>query len=273
MKKYSLLLIVCLLLPGCASHLWNTEKTVSSSLVDFLYPKRSEYKEHEPSIPHLTLPLNVGITFVPPSSESRYGQYALSAHKKNEILSRVKSEFLELDYVNRIEIISDDYLREGGSFGNLEQLSRLYDVQVMALISYDQVARNTQNKASLLYWTIAGMYLIPGDKNSTQTFLDTAVFDIDSNKMLFRAPGVSDVESLSTAVKLDETFYENSEEGFNLAAEDMIVNLNSELEQFKVRVKEEKVAKVSYSSDYRGGSLGWLSLIFIAIFALRRNMK
>ncbi|WP_375749697.1 rhombotarget lipoprotein [Vibrio sp. HN007] len=266
MKKIVFVLALFVTLFGCAGISQN-EVTVSSSLVDFLYPDSENYKEHQPSIPHLTLPINVGIAFVPSADNNKL---ALSAKRKHEILTKVKDEFLSLEYVNRIEVISDAYLKQGGSFDNLKQLSRLYDVQVMALVSYDQVARNTQNNAALLYWTIAGMYLIPGDENNTQTFVDTAVFDINSQKLLFRAPGISDVESYSTAVGVEDNFYDNSNKGFNLAVSDMVTNLKSELEIFKVRVKEEKVAKVSYSDDYSGGGIGWPLMILVCLVAAIR---
>ncbi|NOI75349.1 rhombotarget lipoprotein [Vibrio coralliilyticus] len=270
MKKIALLLVSLISLSGCSGLIQN-ETTASSSLVDFLYPDSDNYREHQPSIPHLSLPVNVGIAFVPSSD---FNQVALSEKKKYELLSKVKTKFSDLSYVNRIEIISDKYLQKGGGFDNLKQLSRLYDVQVMALVSYDQVTRSTQNNAALLYWTIAGMYLIPGNENTTQTFVDTAVFDIESTQMLFRAPGLSSVESLSTAVGVEDTFYENSSEGYTDAVTDMIENLHKELDNFKVRVKEENVADVSYKSNYSGSSFSWLTVLgLMLIYLVRRNKK
>ncbi|WP_281628830.1 rhombotarget lipoprotein [Vibrio sp. St2] len=268
MKKILTILAALFAVSGC-SGLHKQEETASSSLVDFLYPDTEDYQKHQPSTPHLTLPVNVGIAFVPSSG---YSKLDLSAKRKHELLSKVRAEFSELKYVNRIEIISDSYLKKGGGFDNLKQLSRLYDVQVMALVSYDQVARNSENNAALLYWTIAGMYFIPGNDNSTQTFIDTAVFDIASSNLLFRAPGLSSVESLSTAVGIDDTFYKNSTEGFDLAVTDMITNLKLELDSFKVRIKEEKVAEVSYSENYSGGGcVNWL--VVLSLFLIASNRK
>ena len=62
----------------------------------------------------------------------------------------------------------------------------------MALVSYDQVANTSEKTSSLLYWTIVGAYVVKGNKNDVQTFVDTAVFDMATRKLLFRAPGVSD---------------------------------------------------------------------------------
>ncbi|MEJ2368338.1 MAG: hypothetical protein P8Z49_08320, partial [Acidobacteriota bacterium] len=48
---------------GCAGLFGNNKVQHSSSLVDYLYPgKRQKVK---PSIPHLDLPLSVGLAFVP----------------------------------------------------------------------------------------------------------------------------------------------------------------------------------------------------------------
>ena len=268
MKQWICVVSVVFLLAGCV---WsNTNQTTSSSLVDFLYADSDSYVKHQPEVPTLKLPINVGVAFVPPN---RGNALSLSAKKKHEILSTVKKEFLSLEYINRIEIISDNYLKSRGGFDTLNQVARLYDVEVMALVSYDQVVTTTDNKASIFYWTIAGMYLIPGNENITQTFVDTAVFDVRSQKMLFRAPGVSKVETLSTAVNLDQTTYENSSKGFDMAVLDMLVNLNDELNNFKVRVNEERIAKVENREGYRGGSSGIGLLLVLALCFFRAGRR
>jgi rhombotail lipoprotein len=96
-----------------------------------------------------------------------------------------------------------------------------------------------------------------------QTFVDTAVFDVKSKKMLFRAPGINKLEKRSTAVGIDSTLAKKSLEGFSFAVEDMTKNLDAELSRFKVRVKEEKIAKVERREGYSGGAMG-LSLLILA---------
>jgi len=273
-KNISVVLMV-LLLSSCSAFMNESGKdeNVSSSLVDFLYPDSDQVKAHKSEVPLLKLPVNIGIAFVP-SNESSNSSLSLTAKKKHELLGNVKNEFIKHDYINRIEIIPDTYLKHGSGFETLEQLSRLYDVEIMALVSYDQVARNNENNAAILYWTIAGLYLIPGNDNSTQTFVDTAVFDIKSRKMLLRAPGINKLDSISTAVGLKETIAENSEKGFDRAVFDMIGNLDSELDIFKDRVKNEKIAKVESRDGYSGGSIGiWLMLFLLASCLFRSRIK
>jgi|TARA_R110000772_G_scaffold59112_1_gene133899 rhombotail lipoprotein len=243
------------------------KKTQSSSLMDFLYPNHASRAEHQPEIPVLTLPVKVGLAFVPSKNWQRDG-----IHNKDqiELLEKVKKSFLKYDYIDRIEIIPSTYLNGGEGFTTLEQVGRLYDVDVMALVSYDQVTQSLENNAALLYWTIVGMYIIPGNENSVQTFVDTAVFDIKSKKMLFRAPGINKLEKRTTAIGVDDTLIQKSLEGFSLAVSDMTINLDAELSTFKTRVKEEKIAKVEHREGYSGGAASYYWLFFMILILGRK---
>jgi rhombotail lipoprotein len=234
--------------------------------MDFLYPNKEARAVHSAEVPLLTLPVKVGIAFVPSTG---FQKEAVHSKDQYELLEKVKAAFVQYDYIDRIEVIPSTYLAGGDGFNTLEQVGRLYDVDVMALVSYDQVTQSVENNAALLYWTIVGMYVIPGNENTVQTFVDTAVFDIKSRKMLFRAPGISKLEKRTTAIGIDETLAEKSMQGFDLAVTDMTKNLDDELARFKVRVKEEKIAKVEHSNNYSGGAIdiqfGLLLLIMLFI--------
>ncbi len=257
-------------LASCSSVLSeNTgKKTQSSSLMDFLYPDETSRSEHKPEIPVLKLPVKVGLAFVPSKNWQRDG---IQGKDQVELLEKVKKSFLKYDYIDRIEIIPSHYLNGGEGFTTLEQVGRLYDVDVMALVSYDQVTQSLENNAALLYWTIVGMYIIPGNENSIQTFVDTAVFDIKSKKMLFRAPGINKLEKRTTAVGIDSTLAEKSLEGFGLAVTDMTSNLDAELARFKARVKEENIAKVEHRKGYSGGSISYYFFV-LGFVALTRKL-
>jgi rhombotail lipoprotein len=249
----------------------NTGKnTKSSSLMDFLYPDETSRSEHKPEIPTLKLPVKVGLAFVPSKNWRRDG-----IHSKHqiELLEKLKKSFLKYDYIDRIEIIPSTYLKGGEGFSTLEQVARLYDVDVMALVSYDQVTQSLENNAALLYWTIVGMYVIPGNENSIQTFVDTAVFDIKSKKMLFRAPGINKLTKRTTAVGIDDTLSEKSLEGFGLAVTDMTANLDAELASFKARVKKEKIAKIEHRKGYSGGGAMNLYLLILVFVVLSKSIR
>ena len=265
----AMLLTALFSLAACSAIVSNNtgKQAQSSSLMDFLYPDEESRVKHQPEIPTLQLPVKVGLAFVPSSNWRRDG---LHGKDQVELLENVKQSFLQYEYIDRIEIIPSEYLSGGECFSTLEQVGRLYDVDVMALVSYDQVTQSLENNAALLYWTIVGMYVIPGNENTVQTFVDTAVFDIKSKKMLFRAPGVSKLEKRTTAVGIDDTLAEKSLEGFGIAVDDMSTNLDAELARFKTRVKEEKIAKVEHREGYSGGSLQVFCLLFMGVMLFRK---
>jgi rhombotail lipoprotein len=50
----------------------------------------------------------------------------------------------------------------------------------------------------------------------------------------------------------------------------MTVNLDAELARFKVRVKEEKVAKVEHRKGYSGGSISYYLLVLLFVVLTRK---
>ncbi|MFY8274256.1 rhombotarget lipoprotein [Pseudoalteromonas sp. SSDWG2] len=270
--RLTLVLASMFMLASCSSFMSQNvqQATQSSSLVNYLYPNPEDRAQHSAEIPVLALPVNVGLAFVPSDNWSGSG---LHNQQKMALLDKVKASFSQHKYINRIEVIPDTYLKGGEGFSTLEQVARLYDVDVMALVSYDQVSKTYENKAAFLYLTIVGMYLIEGNENTVQTFVDTAVFDVKSRKMLFRAPGLSKLEESTTAINIAQTLSQKSQQGFESAFSDMITNLDAELGQFEKRVKEEKVAKV-VSRNGSGSSISVsLLLIFGLLLVLRKPIK
>ncbi len=271
--------IVAVALAGCLGY----QTRLNSSVVDYLYPNQDQAKV-EPSVPVLRLPINVGIAFVPeqtggrrgPSGiwTNRTGEGVLSEAKKAELLEKVADNFRSLDYVANIEVIPSVYLRQGGSFANLDQIGTMYGIDVIALVSYDQIQFTDEGMLSFTYWTIIGAYIVAGEKNDTHTMLDTAVYDIASRKMLLRAPGVSNVKGSSTIINLSEELRKDSQRGFELAADNMIPNLKAQLERLKEKIKQEpekiKVVRAPQSTGTfsgggggGGGALGVLEVLLL----------
>ncbi len=273
-----LLPIAFVALSGCLGY----QTRLNSSVVEYLYPNQEQAKI-EPSVPVLKLPINVGIAFVPEQSGGRRGPSGvwsnwsgvgvLSEAKKAELLEKVAANFRRLDYVNHIEVIPTVYLRQGGSFANLDQIRTMYGIDVIALVSYDQVQFTDEGMLSLTYWTIVGAYVVAGEKNDTHTMLDTAVYDIESRKMLLRAPGISNVRGSSTIINLSEELRKDSLRGFELAADDMIPNLQAQLERLKERIKQEpekiKVVRATSSTSTGGwGGGGGGGVIVFGVFEI-----
>lgn len=266
MTKIFLSIVLMVSLSGCSQLVSKKtgEHSISSSLVDFLYPNKDSRVKHTQEIPVLKLPVKVGLAFLP-SQNWRGGM--VSETNKLTLLNKVKSSFGKHRFIDSITIIPSAYLQGGKGFKALDRVSRMHDVDVIALVSYDQVTQSRHNNASLLYWTIVGMYVIPGNENKVQTFVDTAVFDIKSRKMLLRAPGVSSLKKRSTAIGVDSVMTTKSLQGFNLAFDDMIKNLDAELGRFRARAKEGKSVKIQHQPGYTssGGSFNSTLLLLLGL--------
>ena len=273
--KSLFVLALVLILSGCATQ----QKGMRSSVVDYLYPQ--DNRTVKPSIPQLSLPLKVAIAFVP--EQSAYGRGhdfnnaqisapVLSEVLKLNLLEQVAASFNGIEYIDKIEIIPSAYLRPQGSFTNLKQIKTMYDVDVIALVSYDQIQFSSQNKLSLSYWTLVGAYFIEGDENDTSTLIDTVVYDIDSQKMLFRAPGQSQINNTSTAINLPVQQRTDSEAGFNIATENMITNLKQQLDTFEDKIKANpQQYQVTQVAGYQGGAVNIFVLMLLAFCSVIRK--
>lgn len=248
----------------------------SSSVVQYLYPEKRDYVE-TPGIPRLELPLRVGIAFVP---ENTVNGQALTERDKMELMKEVSKHFKKYDFVKSIELIPSTYLRGKGSFANLDQIRTMYGIDVITLLSYDQTQFTDEGFASITYWTLIGAYIIPGEKNDTHTMVDASVYDIQSRKMLFRAPGTSHIKSKSTPVNLSERLRVDSMASFKEASADLVINLENQLELFREKIKEAPDDyQVVHRPGYTGG--GSLDSSFIIILSmlggywiwLKRNRK
>ena len=261
---------------GCS-----TQARYYSSAVDYLYPGKSDPIEH-PDIPVMSIPMKVAIAFVPDTNNQRHRTFwqefmqgharqptgmVLSEKQKIDLMQEVSNHFRKYPYIGSIEIIPSAYLTPQGSFANLDQIRTMYQVDAIALLSYDQVQFTDEGATSFLYWTIVGAYVVPGEKNATHTMMDAVIYDIKSRKMLFRAPGLSQIKDKATPVNLSEALRRDSEQGFQMAARDLVTNLDAQLALFKDKVeKEPSEYKVEYRAGYTGG--GSLNGIFLVLLAL-----
>jgi rhombotail lipoprotein len=241
----SSLLVGCISFDGKKHH----RKT---STAQFLYPTE-EGRVVQAGIPRLSLPLRVGIAFVP--SAKGYSRSALLGEaRKSEMMEAVAERFRDRPFIKEIEMIPTTYLRPGGGFKNLDQLKNMFDIDVIALVGYDQIQNSDNDAWSLTYWTIVGAYFVPAAKNDTATMLDTAVFDIASRKLLFRAPGISQIKGRAAMVNVNERMRKDALKGLDEANDTMIENLDLALDQFKQRVKEKPAEyQVVHKPGYTGG--------------------
>jgi rhombotail lipoprotein len=264
------------LLAACSS-LWmgpgyeQARQGTSSSLVDFLYPDGRVPPAVSDTMPYLELPVRVGIAFVPAE-----GRETISAAEKQKLMEQAADAFRDRDYVQSIETIPDNYMRSARGVSGMQQVAALYGVDVMALVSYDQMSFSGERESAVMYWTIVGAMFVKGNRNEVQTMIDTAVFDVETARLLFRAPGVHRHQRNVTLLESDRDLRKLREEGFVAATDDMIVNLDGELDDFRAEVDEGRRAQVAWREGHTGGGgFGWpmIGLLILVLVAHRRRLR
>ena len=259
-----ILIVFVVILAGC-----ETSRHVQrrSNLMSYLYPEASAPQAPNPAGARLQLPLRVGLAFVPADhGPSRYGEdfrTSFPAATETRLLNVVKRSFQQRDWVGDIVVIPSTYLVPHGGFSNLEQVAQLMNVDVVALASIDQLQVSNPRRASFLYLSAIGAYLLPLDKNETRTMIDVAAFHVPSRTFLLRAPGTNVITGTSAAVDVDAKLEERSRKSFELAMQDLSKNLGTEVDQFKVAVQSGEVRNVDIvtkegKSVRGGGAFGWL---------------
>jgi rhombotail lipoprotein len=271
------------LISGCAMFFPNNEHREASSVMDYLYPKHQAHVD-APTVPELSLPLRVGVAFVPEhgsrssANPVTWENDRFTEKQKMALMKQVSDSFKKYSFVQSIQLIPSTYLTPQGSFENLDQLRQMFGVDVIALLSYDQAQFTDEGSWSFTYLTVVGAWVVPGERNDTKTMMDAVVYDIASRKLLFRAPGISQIKASATPVNLNEELRDDSEHGFDQAATNMVTNLQVELANFKERVKSSPTEyKITTKPGYTGaGAIDGLDLaLFSAMgagfIALRKS--
>jgi rhombotail lipoprotein len=278
---FGLVVIVGLGLSGCADlacfsscqrHAQN-----ATSLVEFLYPNGAPPPAQDAQ-PQLHLPLRVGLAFLPSNGEPRIGP---DAAQKEALLQEIRKRFVSRKFIAEIVLIPDYYLQGKRGFEGLEGVQRLYGIDLMALVSYDQVAHEDDNRWSLGYMTIVGAYVLKGTRHDVSTLVDLAVVDPATHSLVLRAGGFDTRHGTVTLVDENRRLRETATEAFAAATQQMIDHFDGALTAFEAEVRDGK-ANVRVVSNHGkptsgGGGLGaidWLALLFlvpIAVVAAKRR--
>jgi rhombotail lipoprotein len=241
----------------------------SSSLVEFLYPNGAT-PPAENQIPELKVPLRVGLAFLPSADGA-----GPTAADREALLEQIRQRFSSRKFVTEIVTIPDYYLRNSKGFEGLQGVQRLYTVDVMALVSYDQVEHRDENDWSLGYITIVGAYVLKGSHHDVATLVDLAVVDPVTQSLILRAGGTDSRARNSTLVDQPRAAREASAASFATATTQMIDNFDVALTKFEGDVRAGKanvrVAKRGSSGGSSGGggsfaplSLGLLAMLIVA---------
>jgi rhombotail lipoprotein len=218
--------VFSLFLAGCAP----AHRQIKSNALEYLYPKGALAVPASDVV--LKVPVRVGVAFAPPRSD---WQETFTEEQKQALLAKVAAAFRDRPPIGTVREIPTIYLQSHGGFDDLDRVAAAYGIDLIALVSYDQVQFSDTTSASLAYWTIVGAYFVKGEKNETKTLLDAAVFDIPSRAMLFTASGRSGVTGHATPLGAERSLRDRSEEGFHQATDDLIANLTTSLDAFRTQ--------------------------------------
>jgi rhombotail lipoprotein len=256
---------------SCQRHTQN-----STSLVEFLYPNGSAPPAQDAQ-PQLHLPLRVGLAFLPSNGDTQMGP---DAAQKEALLQEIRKRFVSRKFIAEIVVIPDYYLQGKRGFEGLQGVQRLYGIDLMALVSYDQVTHENDNRWSLGYITIVGAYVLKGTRHDVSTLVDLAVVDPATRSLVLRAGGFDTRHGTVALIDENRRMRETATQGFTAATQQMIDHFDGALTVFESDVREGK-ANVKVVSNHGkptsggGGSIDWLVLFFLlpmAASAARRRV-
>lgn len=225
------------LLAGCASMEGKTRQRQVASMMAFLFPG-SDQPPPAPStaVAEIRVPFRIGVAFVPDNAGP---EFRLAEAERLRLAGQVRDAFARYPFVQGIEAVPSLYLQPGGSFENLDRIAALLRLDVIALVSYDQVQHASASSWSFLYWTGVGAYLIEGDRYDILTATEVAVFDVKSRRLLMRASGTATVKGQATWVGFAERSRQARVEAFEKATQDMISALHGEVRGFRERAPKD----------------------------------
>lgn len=273
-------LALMLLASGC---IHPTTQTRRSSLMAYLYPKAQAAPQPNPQGARLQVPLKLGVAFVPGGGGWR-DNHPVPGLQEKPLVEMLRAAFKDKPWVGEIKPIPTAYLRADGGFDNLDQVCRMFGVDVVALVSVDQIQHTDPKWYSFAYLTIVGAFVLPAEKNSTSTLIDAAVFHVPTRTFLMRAPGQNTIKGSTTAIAQEELLRRDAGESLKLAMKDLAKNLDAEVGAFKAEVAEGRRTDVDMvdrqGQSLRqtggkgwGGPFGWLEVggAALLLIALRRR--
>jgi rhombotail lipoprotein len=250
-------------LPYCGGQMHH-----SSSLVDFLYPD-GRLPPPDTERPQLRIPLRVGLAFLPSANALAAD---LDEAQQEALLERIKQRFASRKFVTDIVVLPDYYLAGHRGYAGLDGVQRLYGVDVIALVSFDQQTHLDQNDWSLAYLTIVGAYVVKGSRHDVSTLVDLAVVDPQSRQLILRAGGTDLRHGNTTLIDAARKTREANITGFNAATDQMIEHFDAALTKFEADVRSgtapvRVVSKNATGNPGGGGALGggFIGLLLLAL--------
>lgn len=217
-------------------------------MLSILFPGKDQPDPPINKVAVIKVPLRIGVAFVPDNGSP---EFRLSEANRLALAARVRDSFANYPFVSGIGAVPSLYLESGGGFANLDRLASLLRLDVVALISYDQVQHAGANKKSFLYWTGLGAYLIEGDQFDVLTALETTVCGVRSHRLLMHASGTSSRKGGATWVNFAERAREARTASFSQAVGKMIENLYREVKGLRERAPHDPMFRLVLPAGYR----------------------
>lgn len=284
LRRAGFVLVACfvaLIFSGCAS-VYERRKTVSLTMSPLAPAAPTENAASEPAQSvQIKTPLRVGLAFAPLPARVG-GSRDIPSQLKQNLLEKVRDAFKDISFIEEIEVIPSTYLKEDAEFESLVAAAQAFHLDAVTLVTYDQEQFSDPTNWSLLYWTVIGLYLVPGEKNETRTLLETSVVAVNSRVLLLHAVGSDKSEGWNTPVHVKPGLRQESEESFEKATNRLIADLRTQLDKVQTSLKEGRgiygtpVAFVTEQGMVTagagqgggiggGGDLGWLGGAFLIL--------
>jgi rhombotail lipoprotein len=181
--------------------------------------------------------------------------------QRAELLERIRRHFSDRKFVSEIVVIPDYYLSSQRGFAGLEAVQRLYSIDLMALVSYDQVTHEDETNWSLGYLTIVGAYVLKGSRYDISTLVDLAVVDPATRSLVLRAGGVDTRHGSATLIDKPREAREAGAAGFSASSDQMIEHFDAALTAFEAEVRaghaNVRVVHKDTATGGGGGAFTW----------------
>jgi len=243
-------LALCLLLcAGCAGPTISTARTMSSitPVTAAIEEGSSASTSPRPVQPtSLPVPARIALAFVPEvnargtSSEgiSSWATGPLPEAFKAKVLENLADAFRKESFIGPIEVVPSFYLGGRTAPEIVASVRATFDVEAVALVTYDLQHFNRINGWSLTYVALVTMMFVPGNELSSHLYLDTAVY-WSNGALLFRASGSAGNKEAFALPYYDDSAQVQTERCFADATADLVPKLRREIEKFAQRIKAE----------------------------------
>ena len=267
-KKLLLTLALAHVATGCAlfmgpGHDQTSKVAVTQSALRYLYPDDQLSGLSKAEVTRMTLPLRVGVGFIPGTNQDHVGALA-----REQALQPLLETVQAQQFVERAVALPYGALTPSGGFRQLDKIAFLHRLDAVLWVSYEQVAYTEDSPLSVLDLTLVGAFVVPGHHNDVQTRLTATAVHIPSRRYLFSADSSHQSEHTATLVHAPTQIRNAQEQGLLVASQSLEPALHDALHDFKSGLAEDA------SFDVKGGSLSLpmlLTLLLLAGLAWRRG--